>query len=98
MYANDAWIVLAVAPLLSLLVLVPFFVDFRSRRHRVPIIEPATRIRTSHNTPSRPYGLEVARAIAVEHADCPSSRCGAKASAVSVLTAAGLTCAARGHR
>ncbi len=98
MYANDAWIVLAVAPLSSLLVLVPFFIDFRSRRHRVPITEPTHRIRTSHYTPFHPYSLEVARAIAIEHADCPSNRCGAKASAMSVLTAAGLTCATRGHR
>ena len=98
MYLNDIWIVLAVAPLSSLLVLVPFFIDFRSRRHRVPITAPPTRIRTSHHTPFRPYSLEVARAITIEHADYPSSRCGAKASAISVLTAAGLTCTARSHR
>lgn len=83
------------APSSWLPVPVPLFTRFRSRRHSGPMSRQANWIRTSHHTPFRPYGLDVARTIAIEHADCPSSRCGAGASAMSMLIAAGLTSEAR---
>ncbi|WP_280501978.1 hypothetical protein [Nocardia farcinica] len=90
MQINDAWIVLTVAPLSPLLVLVPFFLRFRSHRKLRSVAQPIIRSHPAHATPFRPYRLGVARMVAIEHADCLSSQCGAKASAASVLIAAGL--------
>lgn len=44
-----------------------------------------------HTAPFRPYTVAAARGVARAHACCSPERCGAKAAALSVLIAAGMT-------
>ncbi|MBF6355545.1 hypothetical protein IU449_13495 [Nocardia higoensis] len=44
-----------------------------------------------HAPPFRPYTVAAARGVARAHACCSPERCGAKAAALSVLIAAGMT-------
>lgn len=93
---DDAWILLAASPLAAFAALLPHFI--RPRRATPPVSLPPNRTRTSHHAPFRPCTLAAARSAVIEHAACPSARCGAKAAAESVLIAAGLGPADRGRR